>query len=51
MSGAMQAIVGFEIRVSRIEGTWKLSQNRSATDRRGVAQGLHGDIASLIPVE
>lgn len=34
------AIVGIEIPISRIEGKWKVSQNRSAADRAGVAAGL-----------
>jgi transcriptional regulator len=36
----LQAIVGIELPISRIEGKWKVSQNRSATDRAGVAAGL-----------
>jgi transcriptional regulator len=35
-----RAIVGIEIAVERIEGKWKMSQNRSAADRAGVAAGL-----------
>lgn len=34
------AIVGIEIEVTRLEGKFKLSQNRSAADRAGVAAGL-----------
>jgi transcriptional regulator len=34
------AIVAFRLRVKRIEGKFKLSQNRSAEDRRRVAAGL-----------
>jgi transcriptional regulator len=34
------AIVGFEVRITRLEGKWKLNQNRSAADRRGVVRGL-----------
>jgi len=34
------AIVGFEIAVDRLEGKVKLSQNRSAEDRRGVVAAL-----------
>ena len=34
------AIVGFEMTIERLEGSWKLSQNRSADDRRGVIEGL-----------
>ena len=33
-------VVAFEIPISRIEGKFKLSQNRSEADRRGVVAGL-----------
>jgi transcriptional regulator len=36
----LNGIVGVRMPVSRIEGKRKLSQNRSAEDRSGVAQGL-----------
>lgn len=36
----LKAIVGIEIEVSRLEGKFKLSQNRSAEDRAGVIAGL-----------
>lgn len=36
----LKAIVGIEIPIRRIEGKWKMSQNRPATDRRGVVAGL-----------
>ena len=36
----MKAIVGIEIDITRLEGKWKVSQNRPAADRQGVAQGL-----------
>lgn len=39
----LKAIVGVELRVSRVEGKAKLSQNRSEADRRGVIAGLGGD--------
>lgn len=35
-----RAIVGFEIRITRLEGKRKLSQNRPAADQRGVLTGL-----------
>lgn len=38
----LRAIVGVELRVERLEGKWKLSQNRPAVDRRGVIAGLAG---------
>lgn len=42
-------IVGCELRVTRLQGKLKLSQNRSAADREGVLRGLEarGDAASL----
>jgi transcriptional regulator len=33
-------IIGIEISVTRLEGKWKVSQNRSAADRDGVVEGL-----------
>jgi transcriptional regulator len=38
----LRAIVGIEIEVTRMQGKWKVSQNRSAADRAGVAAGLDG---------
>ena len=37
------AIVTFEIPIDRIEGKFKLSQNRSDEDRRGTIRGLEGE--------
>lgn len=34
------AIVGIEIPISRIEGKWKVSQNKADADRAGVVDGL-----------
>jgi len=36
----LRAIVGLELQVERLVGKWKLSQNRSAADQRGVVEGL-----------
>jgi transcriptional regulator len=36
----LRAIVGIEIPLDSLVGKWKLSQNRSAVDREGTAQGL-----------
>ena len=33
-------IIGLEIPIRRLEGKWKVSQNRNAEDRQGVAEGL-----------
>jgi transcriptional regulator len=40
LEGMRRAIVAFEIPVTRLEGKYKLSQNRSAADRAGVADAL-----------
>ena len=40
LAAQMKAIVGIEIPIARIEGKWKLSQNRPAADRAGVVAGL-----------
>lgn len=39
----MKAIVGLEIPISRIEGKWKMSQNRDDADRAGVVAGMRAD--------
>jgi len=36
----VQGIVAFEVPISRLEGNFKLSQNRSARDREGVVAAL-----------
>jgi transcriptional regulator len=36
----IKGIVGLEIPIARIEGKWKVSQNRTAADRQGVIDGL-----------
>ena len=36
----LKAIVGVEIEISRLEGKWKMSQNRSEADVQGVIAGL-----------
>jgi transcriptional regulator len=42
IAGLLNAIVGIEIRLTRLEGKWKVSQNRPAEDRSGVIAGLTG---------
>ncbi|HVT54287.1 MAG TPA: FMN-binding negative transcriptional regulator, partial [Dongiaceae bacterium] len=36
----LKAIVGFELPIARLEGKWKLSQNKSAADIAGIREGL-----------
>lgn len=48
----LRAIVGIEIELASLVGKWKVSQNRSAADREGVAQGLQAvdpASAALVP--
>jgi transcriptional regulator len=49
IDGQLRAIVGVELRITRIEAKAKLSQNRPPADRDGVIAGLDGHpIAGLI---
>lgn len=43
IEGQVRGIVGIEIPIARIEGKWKVSQNRPEADRRGVHAGLQAD--------
>jgi transcriptional regulator len=36
----LKGIVGFELPIVRLEGKWKMSQNRPAEDRAGAIEGL-----------
>ncbi len=42
VAAQIKAIVGLEIPIARIEGKWKVSQNRPAIDQAGVVAGLRG---------
>ena len=39
----LRQIVGFTLRISSIEGQWKLSQNKGLADYNGVMEGLRKD--------
>ncbi len=46
-----RAIVGIEIEVRRLEGKWKMSQNRPEADREGILEGLNAlrdDSAAMV---
>lgn len=43
IAAQIKGIVGLEIPIARIEGKWKVSQNRPAIDRAGVVDGLRGE--------
>jgi transcriptional regulator len=40
IASQIKGIVGLEMEIERLEGKWKVSQNRPARDRLGVAHGL-----------
>ena len=40
VDGMLKAIVGFELPIAKLEGKWKLSQNKSESDIAGVRNGL-----------
>jgi transcriptional regulator len=42
VAAQVKGIVGLEIPIARIEGKWKVSQNRPAVDQAGVVAGLRG---------
>jgi transcriptional regulator len=43
LASMLKAIVGFCLPIDRLEGKWKLSQNRTPEDRAGVVKGLETD--------
>jgi len=43
IDGMLKAIVGIELQIQRIDGKWKLGQNRPMADRRGMVAGLAGE--------
>ncbi|MDP4025911.1 FMN-binding negative transcriptional regulator [Methylobacterium sp. NEAU 140] len=48
VAAQVRALVGLEIPITRIEGKWKMSQNRPEADRRGVVDGLCADGAGAV---
>ena len=48
IEGQLRAIVGVELRITRISAKFKLSQNRSAEDVAGVVEGLAAEGAQPI---
>ena len=43
IAGMLKAIIGFELPIARVEGKWKMSQNRREPDRQGVIAGLEAE--------
>ena len=53
IAGMLKGIVSFELAIDRLEGKWKMSQNRPAEDRAGVVAGLKrengsAEVAALV---
>ena len=52
ITSMVRRIIGFRLTITRLEGKWKLSQNRPLVDRTGTAIGLEAegktDIAALV---
>ena len=55
VDGMLRAIVGFRLRITRLEGKWKMSQNRPQQDVPGVIEGLtsepgegHAQVAEIV---
>jgi transcriptional regulator len=44
----LKGIVGLELRITRLEGKWKMSQNRVAADRAGVVAGLRAEGGEVV---
>ena len=40
IASMLKGIVGFELNIQRLEGKWKVSQNRTEREREGVIEGL-----------
>jgi transcriptional regulator len=56
LEAQIKGVVGIEIPIARIEGKWKVSQNRPIRDRKGVIDGLRAEgdeeseaMARLVP--
>jgi transcriptional regulator len=48
LASQLRGIVGIEIPIAKIEGKWKVSQNRPAVDRAGVVAGLRVEQAEIM---
>ena len=52
VQGMLNGIIGFALPIARLQGKWKMSQNRPAEDQAGVAAGLATDgrpeVAALV---
>jgi transcriptional regulator len=52
IASLVRGVIGFRLTIHRLEGKWKMGQNRPLDDRLGVADGLEqegkSDIAALV---
>lgn len=50
VAAQLRGIVGIEVPIARIEGKWKVSQNRTEADRASVAAGLQAQGEASAPM-
>jgi transcriptional regulator len=50
VASQIKGIVGLEVVITRIEGKWKVSQNRPEVDRQSVVQGLRAEAGEADPM-
>jgi transcriptional regulator len=43
VQGMLNGITGLELTITRLEGKWKMSQNRPVSERPGIVEGLRED--------
>jgi len=43
IAAMLKDIVGFEVKIEKLQGKWKVSQNRNEADRSGVVRGLKSE--------
>jgi len=48
INSQIRAIIGLDLRLSSLEGKWKVSQNRSSEDRQGVIDNLRAEGNSVM---
>lgn len=50
VAAQLKGIVGLEVQIARMEGKWKVSQNRPEADRAGVLQGFRESGEAAAPM-
>jgi transcriptional regulator len=43
VKGMLNGIIGLELTITRLEGKWKMSQNRPKSEHAGIVEGLYED--------